>query len=69
MDGYVFGANDPAADFDGNSAVDFSDLATMKSFFFSAPGPSAIQDICEKPATVIDQRESSEASLTNNSDV
>ena len=42
----VFFTTDADADLDGSGSVDFIDLATLKSSFFQAPGPSGVPNIC-----------------------
>ena len=38
----VFFSNDPDGDLNGDSRVDFADLAIIKSMFFGPPGPSGL---------------------------
>ena len=41
-----FLTNDPDADFDGSGMVNIADLNIMKSYFFRAPGPSGVSNLC-----------------------
>ena len=43
----VFFTDDADADFNGDGVVNAIDLGTMKSSFFSAPGPSGLPNDCE----------------------
>jgi hypothetical protein len=45
----VFFSTDPDADLDGSGSVSFSDLGTLKAFFFLLCGPSGLVLIGSKP--------------------
>jgi len=43
----VFFTNDADADLNGDGAVNFGDLALLKTAFFLPPGPSGVPNDCD----------------------